>query len=81
MRNGANAEAAAEFQSIYEHPGWFDWTPLVPISHLWEARALAQTGDTNGSRAAYGEFLNLWKDADADLPILIEAKKEYQRLK
>jgi len=33
------------------------------------------------SRAAYQEFLTLWKDADADIPILKEAKAEYARLK
>jgi hypothetical protein len=27
------------------------------------------------------QFLALWKDADADLPALIEAKKEYEKLK
>ena len=30
---------------------------------------------------AYQEFFALWKDADADLPVLIEAKKEYEKLK
>jgi hypothetical protein len=34
-----------------------------------------------GTRKAYQDFLALWKDADADLPILIEAKKEYAALK
>ena len=29
----------------------------------------------------YDEFFRLWKDADADLPVLIEAKKEYEKLK
>lgn len=81
LRKGANAEAAAEFQNIHEHPGWFDWTPLVVLSHLCEARALALTGDTTRSRQAYEKFFALWKDADADLPILTEAKKEYKRLK
>lgn len=81
LRKGSNAEAATEFQNIHGHPGWYEQTPLVVLSHLWEARSLALTGDTTGSRAAYEKFLNLRKDADADLPILIEAKKEYQRLK
>lgn len=81
LRKGENAEASVQFQSIHEHPGWFGWTALVPLSHLWEARALALTGDKERSRQAYEEFFALWKDADADLPILIEAKEEYKRLK
>lgn len=32
------------------------------------------------ARAAYENFLALWKDADADIPILIAAKLEYAKL-
>ena len=32
------------------------------------------------ARAAYQDFLTLWKDADPDIPILKEAKAEYARL-
>jgi hypothetical protein len=28
----------------------------------------------------YADFLALWKDADPDLPILIQAKAEYAKL-
>ncbi len=81
LRKGENAAAVAEFQSIRAHPGWFQWTPLVPLSHLWEAHAHALAGDPERSRQAYREFFTLWKDADADLPVLIEAKKEYEKIK
>ena len=33
------------------------------------------------SRKAYQDFLALWKDADSDLPVLQEAKQEYEKLK
>jgi len=33
------------------------------------------------ARKSYEEFLSLWKNADADLPALIEAKKEYDKVK
>jgi hypothetical protein len=29
---------------------------------------------------AYQDFLTLWKDADADLPVLKQARGEYVRL-
>ena len=35
-------------------------------------------GDT--AKAAYLDFLTLWKDADPDSPILKEAKAEYAKL-
>ena len=33
------------------------------------------------ARAAYQDFLTLWKDADPDVPVLREAKAEYAKLK
>ena len=37
--------------------------------------------DSVGAKKAYSDFLLLWKAADADIPLLIEAKKEYGALK
>jgi len=79
LRKGS--EAAAEFQKILDHRGWDPTSYLYPLAHLGLARAAALKGDVAGSRKAYQDFLALWKDADADLPILIEAKKEYAALK
>jgi hypothetical protein len=31
--------------------------------------------------ASYKDFLTLWKDADADIPILKQANAEYAKLK
>jgi hypothetical protein len=47
---------------------------------LASARAYALQGDSAKARAAYLEFLNLWKDADPDIPILKQAKAEYAKL-
>jgi serine/threonine protein kinase/tetratricopeptide (TPR) repeat protein len=77
-----NAElAAAEFQKIIDHRGWDMLSPLWPLAHLGLARAAALQGDATRSRQAYENFFLLWKEADADLPVLIEAKREYERLK
>jgi len=54
-------------------------SPPLPPPEL--ARAAAMSGDAAKGRKVYQGFLALWKEADADLPILIEAKKEYERLK
>jgi hypothetical protein len=53
---------------------------FYPLTYLRLARAAARTGDTARSRKAYGDFLTLWKDADADTPILKAAKQEYAKL-
>jgi eukaryotic-like serine/threonine-protein kinase len=73
-------EAAAEFQKIIDHPGVVLNFPFGALAHLGLARACELQGDTAKSRAAYQDFLMLWKDADADIPILREAKAEYAKL-
>ncbi len=78
-RNGG--AAASEFQKILDHRGWSPASPLYPLAHLGLARAAVLQGDTAKVRKSYQEFLTLWKDADADLPVLIEAKKEYEKVK
>ena len=81
LKLGKGAEAASEFQKILDHRGWDPLSPLYPLAHLGLARAAVLTGDTSKARQAYQDFFALWKDADPDLPVLIEAKKEYEKLK
>jgi tetratricopeptide (TPR) repeat protein len=83
--------AAAEFQKILDHSGIVSncWTGA--LAHLGTARANAlqsrtsQGADADAARTraltAYKDFLDLWKDADPDIPILKEAKAEYGKLK
>ncbi len=73
-------EAAAEFQKILDHRGIVLNEPIGALAHLQLGRAYAMQGDTAKSRAAYQDFLMLWKDADPDIPILREAKSEYAKL-
>jgi hypothetical protein len=56
-------------------------SPIGPLAHLGAARSYTLEGDTTKARAAYQDFLTLWKDADPDIPILIAAKAEYAKLK
>jgi DNA-binding winged helix-turn-helix (wHTH) protein/tetratricopeptide (TPR) repeat protein len=73
-------EAAAEFQKILDHWGMVLNEPIGALAHLGLARAHVLQGDTVKARAAYQDFLTLWKDAEPDLPILKQAKKEYAEL-
>jgi hypothetical protein len=75
------SEATAEFQKILDHRGIVFNEPIGALAHLQLGRAYAMQGDTAKSRAAYKDFLTLWKDADHDIPILKEAKAEYEKLK
>jgi DNA-binding winged helix-turn-helix (wHTH) protein/predicted Zn-dependent protease len=73
-------EAAAEFQKIIDHPGLVVSDPIGALAHLELARALVMSGDKVRAKAAYADFLDLWKAADSDLPTLKSAKAEYARL-
>ena len=78
LRRGS--EAAAEYQKLLAHRGVVGNCPLGALARLGLARAYAMQGDTPKAKAAYQDFLTLWKDADPDIPILKEAKAEYAKL-
>jgi len=72
--------AAVEFQKFIDHRGLVANFPWGALARLGLARAYAMQGDTAKARAAYQNFLALWKDADPDIPILKEAKAEDAKL-
>jgi hypothetical protein len=55
--------------------------PVGILARLQLARALTMAGDWAGARAAYRQFLTLWKDADTDIPILERARAEFAELR
>jgi tetratricopeptide (TPR) repeat protein len=74
------AAAAVEYQKLIDHPGIVSNYVTGALAHLQLGRAYAMQGDTAKAKAAYQDFLTLWKDADPDIPILIAAKAEYAKL-
>jgi hypothetical protein len=56
-------------------------SPIGALAKLGLARTYALEGDTSKAKIAYQDFLALWKDADADIPILKTAKSEYAALR
>jgi len=74
------AEAAAEFQKIIDHRGIVGSDTIGALARLQLGRADAMQGDLAEARAAYEDFLTLWKDADPDVRILKQAKAEYAKL-
>jgi DNA-binding winged helix-turn-helix (wHTH) protein/tetratricopeptide (TPR) repeat protein len=73
--------AADDYRLILANPGigsmWTDYT----LSRLRLARVLALQNNKPASRGEYEKFFDAWKDADADVPILRQARVEYARLK
>jgi tetratricopeptide (TPR) repeat protein len=73
-------EAAVEFQKILDHRGIVGADPIGALAQLQLARTFAASGDRAKAKAAYDSFLTLWKDADADVPVLKQARAEYAKL-
>ena len=74
------AEAAKEFQKILDHPGIMVGDPIGVLAHLQLGRAYAVLGEAAKAKAAYQDFLTLWRDADPDIPVLKQANAEYAKL-
>jgi serine/threonine protein kinase/tetratricopeptide (TPR) repeat protein len=80
LQMGKASLARIEFQKLLDHPGLVEENVIGALSHLQLARAIRLSGDTAAARKAYEDFLTLWKTADADIPIYLQAKAEYARL-
>src|SRR5579875_300829 len=75
------SQAASEFQKILDHRGLVLNQPTGPLARLGLARAYVSQGDIAKARAAYQDFLMMWKNADPDIPVLKQAKAEYASLR
>jgi tetratricopeptide (TPR) repeat protein len=80
LESGDGRSAAGEFQKLIDNPG-LCWLYITgPLARLQLGRAQRLMGDKASARKSYEEFLSIWKDADADLPVYRQAKAEYARL-
>src|SRR6185436_14525534 len=73
-------EAAAEFQRIVDHRSIVLVDPIDALARLQLARALVLSGETVKAKRAYNDLFTLWRNADADIPVLKAARAEYARL-
>jgi tetratricopeptide (TPR) repeat protein len=81
LEAGDGQSAAAEFQKLIDNPG-LCWGYITgPLARLQLARARMLVGDNAAARESYEEFLNIWKDADPEVPVYRQAKAEYTQLK
>ena len=77
---GDGGAARGEFQKFIDRYGLVVNFPWGALARLGLARAYVVQGDTAKAKAAYQNFLALWKDADPDVPVLKEAQAEYAKL-
>jgi hypothetical protein len=78
---GDGQSAAAQFQKLIDNPGFTVRHVTGPLAWLQLGRAQKMMGDEAASRKSYETFLDLWKNADSDIPIYQQAKTEYAKLR
>ena len=78
MGDGQNA--VTEFKKLIDHRGSVLNFPLGALARLGLARAYRSLKNVDSARQSYQDFFALWKDADADVPVLKQAKTEYANL-
>jgi len=81
LESGDGRSAAREFQKLIDNPGLCLEYITGPLARLQLGRAEKMMGDNASERKSYEEFLNIWKEADPDIPIYRQAKVEYAQLK
>jgi len=77
---GDGQSAALQFQKLIDNPGITVRHVTGPLARLQLGRAQKMMGGNASARKSYEEFLNIWKDADPDIPIYKQAKAEYGKL-
>jgi eukaryotic-like serine/threonine-protein kinase len=79
LKDPKNAIAAFTSATRLKGLAYYLGSPYA-LSYLGLGRAYAMAGDKSAAKKAYDVFFNEWKNADADLPIIAQAKKEYAQL-
>jgi eukaryotic-like serine/threonine-protein kinase len=78
---GDGRSAAAQFQKMIDNPGFTVRHVTGALAWLELGRAQKMMGDVTATRKSYETFLELWKNADPDIPIYQQAKAEYAKLR
>ena len=78
---GDGRAAAAQFQKLINNPGLTVRHVTGPLAWLQLGRAQKMMGEEAAARKSYETFLDLWKNADPDIPIYQQAKAEYAKLR
>jgi DNA-binding winged helix-turn-helix (wHTH) protein len=77
---GDGQSAAAQFRKLIDNPGFTVRHVIGPLAWLQLGRAQKMMGDEAAAQKSCETFLDLWKNADPDIPIYQQAKTEYAKL-
>jgi eukaryotic-like serine/threonine-protein kinase len=81
LKKGEPDSAITEYEKLIRiNPDNKDRRLILPFYHYRLAKVCEETGKYNKAREEYRRFLKLWKNADKDLPQLIDAKKRLARI-
>jgi len=81
LKTHDGAKAQLEYQKILDHRGIDPLGVPYPLARLGMARAYVLQNNPAKARTAYQDFFAYWKDADPDIPVLIQAQTEYAKVK
>ncbi len=79
LKDSRNAIDSFQNATRLKGRGYLNRSPYA-LSYLGLGRAYAMAGNKPDAKKAYDAFFSEWKNADADLPVIAEAKKEYAQL-
>jgi eukaryotic-like serine/threonine-protein kinase len=79
LKDARNAISSFQDATRFKGIAYSTGSPYA-LSFLGLGRAYAMSGDKATAKKAYDVFFTEWKKADADLPVIAEAKKEYAQL-
>ncbi len=80
LKLGDGKSTAAQFQKMIDNRGLTLSHVIGPLAWLQLGRAQKMMGDEAAARKSYETFLDLWKNADPDIPIYQQAKTEYAKV-
>ena len=81
LQSGDQVASAKEFQKLLTHPGFVEPSLIGSLARLQYARAQHGMGQNTAALASYQAFLDLWQDADTDIPLYRDARAEYETLR
>ena len=81
LASGDSQAAITQFTRIVEHPALDATQTEHAVVHVWLGRAHTAAKHSTEARRHYEQFFELWKDADPNVPLLLAAKTEYEKLK
>jgi hypothetical protein len=80
FRAGGFAAAAKGLAFLLSNQSRNNLSSNSAYYHVLQARLHAAEGRPAEARKSYESLFNLWKDADPDIPLLVQAREEYQKL-